>query len=503
LSSTLNRRDLLRRAGAAAGGGVLSAVALERMTARTANAKTGTQTQAGLPGENYGPLAPVADQRGLEILALPAGFSYVTFGHIGSRMSDGALTPIALDGMAAFPDRGSRVRLVRNHEDRNPAGKGTIDPGRQRAYDNEGTAGTTTLIFDTRKRELVADYVSLHGTTVNCAGGIAYGGRAWLTGEETVRGPDAKAAREQFPERHGYVFEVSAYSNPRYEYAPPIKAMGRFAHEAVAVDQRTGIVYETEDAGTGRGSGFYRYLPEDPRNLHAGGKLEMLAVRGLPGYDTRKGQTVGDRLAVTWVDIKDVDPVLVSGEDPNGVFFQGLAGGGAVFNRLEGCWYDEGSIYFVSTSGGDVENGDVNSDGYREGFGQVWEYRPSARNGGTLELIFESPGGDVLDSPDNLTVTPRGGLILCEDDASSDSDISELAPGIEDVNRLIGLTSGGDAFPLAVNRLNDAELAGACFSPDGDTLFVNILGGTRGTSEELKDQGMTCAITGPWEQGPL
>ena len=37
--------------------------------------------------------------------------------------------------------------------------------------------------------------------------------------------------------------------------------------------------------------------------------------------------------------------------------------------------------------------------------------------------------------------------------------------------------------------MNDSELAGACFSPDGTTLFVNI-----------QRPGMTVAITGPWNR---
>ena len=52
-------------------------------------------------------------------------------------------------------------------------------------------------------------------------------------------------------------------------------------------------------------------------------------------------------------------------------FNQGYAMGGAKFNRLEGCWEDDGTIFFVSTSGGGVKkNGDVNSDGYAEGLGR-------------------------------------------------------------------------------------------------------------------------------------
>ena len=44
---------------------------------------------------------------------------------------------------------------------------------------------------------------------------------------------------------HGYVFEVP---DNDYGSTTPIKEMGRFTHEAVAIDPGTGIVYLTEDA---------------------------------------------------------------------------------------------------------------------------------------------------------------------------------------------------------------------------------------------------------------
>ncbi|WP_206060819.1 alkaline phosphatase PhoX [Nonomuraea basaltis] len=107
---------------------------------------------------------------------------------------------------------------------------------------------------------------------------------------------------------------------------------------------------------------------------------------------------------------------------------KGLAKGGAKFNRLEGCRYGDGSTFFNSTSGGDAKNGDpANADGFREGYGQVWQYIPGRRDGGTLVLVYESPGRKELDSPDNLTFTPRGGIVLCEDDASSVSCSSTLS----------------------------------------------------------------------------
>jgi secreted PhoX family phosphatase len=177
------------------------------------------------------------------------------------------------------------------------------------------------------------------------------------------------------------------------------------------------------------------------------------------------------------------------------VFAQGWAAGGAKFNRLEGIWAAERSFFIASTSGGDAKNGDVNADGFAEGYGQIWEYTPV---GDRIRLVFESPGGSVLDSPDNLTVSPRGNLLICEDDAGSgDGDEHPLAPGLTDVNRLIGLTREGRTFEFLVNRFSTSELAGACFSPDGQTLFLNVYG------DAAEGSGFTAAVTGPWRRGVL
>src|SRR5215218_2177845 len=505
MQTGLDRRTFLTRA-AVSGGGLLSIGAVERLVTRDALGHGGRTT-----AEPYGPLRRVADQRGVEVLALPVGFGYVTFSHTGSTMSDGYPTPLALDGMGSFAagrfhGRGKDhlVRLVRNSEDRNPAGTvGGVLGDRSAAYDPTAWGGTTTLVYDEHRRELVQDFVSLNGTTVNCAGGVSYRRRYWLTGEETVGGPDAAARDARFAKRHGYLFQTPVDRGPNeLEVAVPLVAAGRFSHEAAAVDQRTGIVYETEDPGSGVGAGFYRYTADDPEDLTAGGVLEMLAIAGQPQIDLREGRTRGEALPVQWVRIDEPDPELRNVRDARSTFNQGLAKGGAKFNRLEGCWEDDSTIFFVSTSGGDVKNGDVNAaDGYAEGFGQVWGYRPGA-GGGTLTLVYESPSGREMDSPDNLTVTPRGGLIACEDDASSAYvDTHPLAPDIEDVNRLIGLTQRGEAFELAVNVLNGSELAGACFSPSGRTLLFNIYG--HSTFEGPAIEGMTCAVTGPWRRGPL
>jgi secreted PhoX family phosphatase len=501
MATGIDRRQFLT----AAGGGLLSLAALERLALQDAVARH------RWGGEPYGPLQRTPDQRGVEVLALPAGFSYVTFSHTGSTMLDGNPTPLALDGMAAFPGRRrGQVRLIRNSEDRNRFGvQGSVLGNPATKYDPAGGGGTTTLVYDERRRELLADWVSLNGTIVNCAGGIGPRGRSWLTCEETVAGPEAMNPDEQFPQRHGYMFEVRLQRRPgQLERREPIRAAGRFSHEAAAVDDLRGIVYETEDPDSGRGAGFYRYLPDDLRDLTAGGRLQMLAVRGAPKLDMRENQTPRVDLPVEWVDIEEPDPEQTSLDDPRRTFIQGYEKGGALFNRLEGCWEEDGIVFFVSTSGGDAKSGDVNDPDpshpegrYQEGFGQIWMYRPG-REGGTLTLVYESPSGTELDSPDNITITPRGGLLMCEDDASSAfADTHPLAPGIETVNRAVGLTQNGDAFEFAVNVLNGSELAGVCFSPSGRTAFFNLFGRARFREDPV--EGMTCAVTGPWRRGPL
>ncbi|HWM08940.1 MAG TPA: alkaline phosphatase PhoX [Solirubrobacteraceae bacterium] len=479
----MDRRAFLARGAAVAGSTVVASEALTRLSNRMALADMRANGRSG-----YGPPAPMPDQRGRVVLALPAGFSYVTFGDIGSPLSDGTPTPLALDGMAAFRGPHGTVRLIRNHEDRNTAGAGSLKP-RAGAYDPLAGGGTTTLDYDPRRRRLVRSFISLDGTTINCAGGFGLRERSWLTGEETIAGQT-----RGFAQPHGYLFEVpldrDAHESPHSE---PLRAMGRFAHEAAATDERTGIVYETEDPGSGRGAGFYRFLPRDPHRLSRGGTLQILGIRGAPQYDAREGQEPGRRLPVTWIDVPEPDPEYANDDDPRGTFQQGRRLGAAMFNRLEGCWYTPGSVFFVSTSGGDKKSLDPpNADGYREGYGQVWEYRTRSRQ---LVLHYESPGGEVLDSPDNLTVTPRGGLMLCEDDAS-EADAA-------DPNRVIGLTPRGEAFTFAENVFSESELAGVCFSPDGETMFVNLYGASTGTPVEHADKGMTCAITGPWRKGPL
>lgn len=399
-------------------------------------------------------------------LALPAGFGYSVLSYNGKPMSDGTATPGAFDGMAAFPLPNGNVRLIRNHENRNAAATGLVKGDPARAYDPKAGGGTTSLeiqIDASGSAKVVRDFMSLNGTIVNCAGGPTPWD-TWLTCEESTEGVAAGWGQE-----HGYVFEVAASAEGLITPVP-LKAMGRFIHEAVAVDPDTGIVYETEDRQL---SGFYRFIPRERGVLASGGGLQMLAIDGKPNYDTADRQRMGSTLPVTWVDIDDPDPTGAGG-DAEGVFAEGFTRGGARFSRLEGCWWGDGGVFFHATNGGDAK------------VGQVWFYEPEGSDGGSLTLVFESPSASVLNYPDNITVSPRGGVVICEDGGGE--------------QYLRGLTREGRIFDFAKNLLNYTEFAGACFSPDGRTLFVNIMGSTLDAGTE---RGVTLAIRGPWEDGAL
>ncbi len=462
----------------------LGGMSTAALAALSAHARWSAAGAVAVPA-GYGPVRPVADQRGVQVLALPPGFSLTSFSRIGEAF-EGGRVPKNPDGMAAFARPGG-VRLIRNHEVRNLPGfaAGAVaGPG----YDAWAGGGCLVLDLDASGR-LVRQFVGLAGTHVNCAGGYAWKRRAWLSCEETLDGP-----AQGYAHRHGYVFAVAANAVSAVP-AVPLTAMGRFKHEAACADA-DGVVYLTEDAGSARGSGFYRFLPNDRADLAQGGRLQMLRARET-GLDARQRCAAGRALACDWADIADPDPDLEAGRP--GCFEQGRAAGAIRFNRLEGLWLgmDGRTAWFTSTSGGDAKSPDVNADGFVQGYGQIWRYTPDGPDRGVLTLYFESPGGSVLDSPDNLCVTPQGGLLLCEDDASPKDDDRHPLAGFANVNRLVGLGADGVPFVFAVNLLNDSELAGACFSPDGRTLFVNVYG------DGASGSGMTCAITGPWQAGPL
>lgn len=409
------------------------------------------------PFTGYGEL--VEDPEGL--LALPKGFSYSVFSREGEALRDGGVVPSNHDGMGAFGAGFHGTVLVRNHEvepeDVEEDGKIAVPHVTGASYDPEGTGGTTSLLVSHDGR-LLSHKVSLSGTSNNCAGGVTPW-RTWLTCEETT---------EALGKPHGFVFEVDPFGlgNPE-----PIVAMGRFEHEAVAFDH-WGRAYLTEDADSPFGC-FYRFTPRRRKggmgSLHAGGRLEAMSVRGVNG-DLSSVQEPGTVLRVKWLAV----PVVNPGEDETSVREQVVNLGATLIQKCEGCWTGlDGSVWFVASYGGGPDAEDEEDRSAVAHAGQIWRYDPKT---GTIELVLIFPIGTPYDSPDNITIAPHGFALACTDG--------------DDDQWLVAIGEDGESYPFALNQLNDSELAGAAFSPNGETLFVNI-----------QEPGMTLAITGPWNRG--
>ena len=458
--NALHRRSFLRGA-AAIGAGIAAAGPFSALAARSAvAAPTGPGSWAGA---GYGPLSPVRDQAtGLERLLLPRGFEYISYGWTGDPMSDGTPTPGSHDGMAAFRTEDG-VRLVRNHE----RGLGTPFAPAGSTYDAAASGGTTNLLFDPDAGRWFESYASLSGTIRNCAGGPTPEG-TWISCEENLTIPGVGTTATKL---HGYNFEVPADGMAT---GVPLTAMGRFNHEATATDPATGYVYETEDTGD---SVLYRFRPTNRGDLAAGGVLEAMRLDNTT--DTREWVT-GQSDTATWVIVDDPDPQ--TNDYAASTRGQAAAKGAALITRGEGAWFGNGVVYIVASNGGPLR------------LGQVFAYDPATSR---FTCIFTSMSADLLAAPDNVCVSPRGGIVLCEDGS-----------GLEYMH---GLTPDGTIFRLAQNNVvlpsdvmaargytgtgnyTGSEWAGATFEPtNGNWLFAN-----------LQSPGITFAITGPWRQGPL
>ena len=432
-----DRRAVLRGAGAA--------------FAALLAASRGGQALAQAEGPATPPYGPLQKDPAA-LLDLPQGFSYRVLSRFGDAMDDGGTVPDRADGMGCFALPGGKLALVRNHELRigHEAG-GTLQSGYDRHLAGPVLpGGTTTLVLDAATLKVERQFRSLAGTIRNCAGGTTPWG-SWLTCEE-----DMTRAGDKVGQDHGWIFEVPAGATGQVE-AVPLKAMGRFNHEAAAVDLATGIVYLTEDREDGL---LYRFIPKVPGKLAEGGTLEALALLRNAATDSRnwQGQTMapGSWHSARWIELDGAD-------SPNDdLRLRGAAAGALPFARGEGIHMGEGELYFSCTSGGAARYGQI----FRLTLGEQGE---------RLQLFFESRGPAECNYGDNLTVAPNGHLIVCEDQYTEVVD-----------NHLRGITREGAAYPLARLR-RQTELAGACFAPDGRTLFVNAY-----------SPAITLAITGPW-----
>lgn len=416
----------------------------------------------------YGPLVRDPER----ILDLPEGFRYRVISRTGQRMDDGLKVPEMPDGMAAFAGPDGQVVLVRNHEnslsDRGQpvfseggAFAGTdpslcYDPGEEGSRTYLG--GTTNLVFDPEEGTVVRQFASLLGSDRNCAGGAMPWG-TWITCEESG---DLTSERGR---RHGWCFEVPATAEPGLKTPVPLKALGRYRHEAVALDPASGILYLTEDRNDGL---LYRFLPETPRDFTAG-RLQALVISGRPKADLRNYDrestwpAEGETLDLEWIDLEDTD----SPDDD--LRLRGHSAGAARFARGEGIHFTERGIFIACTDGGPDRRG------------QIFRLIPSDSEGSPdrLELFLQSDRRGLLNNGDNLCPAPWGDLIVCEDLIDSD---------FADHTHLRGVTPDGRIYTLARNARDSSEFAGSCFSPDGRWLFANLQG-----------RGLTLAITGPWK----
>jgi secreted PhoX family phosphatase len=419
-----------------------------------------------------------------EVIDLPAGLMYSAHSCFGESLEGGGAVPDAADGMGSFDLGDGLVALVRNHElDAGEFDKGAFRGGGHGdlpAYDRSSAGrplpgGTTTIVYDYENHEFVRHYLSLAGTIRNCAGGVTPWG-TWLTCEEDVTRRGGALGKD-----HGWVFEVPARHAGPVD-ATPLRDMGRFNHEAAAVDRRTGIVYLTEDQRDGL---FYRFLPKVPGKLAEGGRLQALALAGVyTGGDARNwsGSTipVGIEMPVRWIDLSEVHSP--AGDD---LRKRGHEAGATRFANAEGIHFGQDELYFCVTSGGAIKSG------------QIMRYLP-ARGAAPdhLELFLESSDPRTFNFGDNLAIAPNGHLVVCEDpywggERTYLPRMIDAAPCY-----LRGVTPGGAVYNVA--RLHgSSEFAGACFSPDGRTLFVNVMSPTKTLAIRARPGG-GLAADGPW-----
>ncbi|MFI5967476.1 alkaline phosphatase PhoX [Streptomyces asoensis] len=486
---SLTRRDFARQsaltgAGVALAGSVGAlatapnalAASETESAADAAHAGQGAQASAaGHHGVGYGPLLP--DPAG--ILALPAGFKYRVITYSGkTKLESGEITPSNHDGTATFCGPRGATLLVNNHELKGPRASWQypVPLTEGLVYDPAAAGGCT--VVEVRPGGRVAEWVGIAGTSTNCAGGTTPWD-TWLTGEET----EDKAGQNGMTKDHGYIFEVDPEDRRANRDPRPVKAFGRYAHEAVVIDPKRGHAYLTEDASGPNGL-LYRWTP--PAGFrHGRGKLRTLAddagvLQAFKCFDSggkfvddlSRATKTGTVYGVDWVDVPDRDARTVS------VRKQFTDGQVTRARKLEGMWWGDGGTYIVSSYARDESP--VQHDG------AVWFYDPKRRTLTLKVLLGVNPDPSVdgaFDGPDNITVSPYGGLVIAEDG--------------EGVQHLFGATDSGRTYPIARNELNIgtedepeySEFTGVTFSPDGHTLYANI-----------QTPGIMLAITGPWKR---
>ncbi len=386
----MDRRAFLGAAALGAGG-----VALGGSLWRRALAPAPTPVRVPAYGRLGAP-----DEHGV---ALPAGFSSRVVARTGQAVgATGYAWHPAPDGGACFPD-GAGWIYVSNSEVRDSGGVSAI------RFAADGT--------------ITGAYRILDGTDRNCAGGPTPWG-TWLSCEEVAR---------------GRVYETDPRGEAQAIVCPD---MGRFTHEAAAVDPQRQVVYLTEDEPDGC---FYRFRPASWPDLTRG-SLELL----------REGD---DGEPMTWVPVPDpaADRDETRHQVPDAKHFDGG----------EGAWYADGACWFTT-----------------KGDNRVWRYDAGPALLTVVyadaESVADADGTPSLDGVDNLTLSGAGEVFVAED--GPPTAISTISPG------------GRVAPFLRVTGHDDSEATGPAFSPDGSRLYFSSQRGPSGSD----DNGVTYEVSGPF-----
>ena len=412
----MDRRQFLRRAlQASAGGAVLGALPVSAAHGQTAT-----------PGEGpYGPLASAPDANGL---LLPEGFTSRVVAVAGEPVGDTGYSWHAFpDGAATFATDDGGWIYVCNSE--------VFD------FLVPDSGGASAVVF-AAGGDVVDAYRVLEGSNSNCAGGPTPWG-TWLSCEEN------------FGEQ-GRVFEC----DPR-GVAPAVahEAMGRWAHEAAAVDPDGRAVYLTQDHPEGL---LYRYTPTSYPDLSSG-VLEACVV--------------APDGAVSWQPVPDP-----SGTDTP---TRQQAPGATVFPGNEGIWYHDGFVFFTSKGDHSVHSIDLRNQRYE----LLWRGEPD-------RLGVE---GAVLSGVDNLTV----------DHGSGDLYVAEDGGNME----VVMITAEGTVAPfvrIAAAGHDGSEVTGPCFDPSGQRLYFSSQRGPTpkpvaailpGYEGGITGGGITYEVTGPFRGG--
>lgn len=384
LNKSLQRRDFLAW-GSRGFAAFLSGNNFPLVSAAEAGAKTNLFNDPA----KLGTLLP-PDANGLR---LPAGFQSRVIAHSSHTVLDRTsyIWHGAPDGGACFADDDGGWVYVSNSEVRIAGGGGGVGAVRFNA-----------------NGEIMDAYSILAGTDNNCAGGKTPW-QTWLSCEEVER---------------GLVYECDPFGRKPAEAR---HALGRFKHEAVAVDPVLSHLYLTEDEPNG---GFYRFVPANALPDLNAGVLQIAQVVHTAGA-----------MQVTWLDVPDPLAIITPTR------YQLLAA--HRFNGGEGIAWHEGSVYFTT-----------------KGDNRVWRYDTQSE---LLDIIYDAATALTphLSGVDNLIITAAGDVLVAED--GGDMQIVLLGPD-------------GLVVPIVqVTGQDDSEICGPAFDPSYQRLYFSSQTGPSNT----------------------